>query len=141
MTACHCWGARGGGLSRAGVEAQARRGRRRGHRSAAGERRGGITPGSRFTGVCIERRRWRWLWLWLWLLLLLLLPLDGSELILLQANHVQKPVDLGFLLVLQFLVQLAQAGLAVVAETRGSRLQLAGGWQRRVVEEEVVHQA
>jgi len=87
--------------------------------------------------VCVGRRRW----LRLLLLLLLLLPLDGGELILLQANHVKKPVDLGFLLVLQFLVQLAQAGLAVVAETRGSWLQLAGGWQRGVIEKEVVHQA
>lgn len=81
------------------------------------------------------------------------------KLILLHTDHVQQPVDLGLLLVLQLLMQFSQAGLTLMmrvcggqregppTQTRASRiaptarLELAGGWHTWIVDVgEVVHQ-
>jgi hypothetical protein len=89
----------------------------------------------------------------------LALSLQGRELVLLQADHVQQSVDLAFGLCFEFLMQFSQARLAVVVwvcgagENAGSPPSVA--WavsvcrllhlsRRRhcwVVEEEVVHEA
>jgi hypothetical protein len=44
---------------------------------------------------------------------------EGVELELLLANHLEHAVNLGFLLLLEFVVDLAEAGLALVVRVTG----------------------
>jgi hypothetical protein len=87
------------------------------------------------------------------------LPLQGGELVLLEADHVQESVDLAFGLCFEFLMQFSQARLAVVVWVCGSGKDAGSpppiAWavsvcrllhlsRRRycwVVEKEVVHEA
>ena len=85
--------------------------------------------------------------------------LDLRDLVLLDSDHVKKPVDLRLLLFLEFLMQLAETGSSLVVWICGVQhqrppplpwavavapirlLQLARRRDGRVVDAEVVHQA